>query len=157
MGKWNRHVRPGPAGLRYWASALVTAILLAGCASLPNGGDRASLQERAAAFWEARMAGDWLTAYQYESASVEEGGIDLQAYVRKQGLIFKSAKVTGVVVKEGNEAIANVEIAYVIPGFASAGATETSMEDPWVLIDGQWYHHHTRSSPFAKERREGRE
>ena len=157
MGNWNRHVRTGPVALRFWMSALVSAVLLAGCASLPGGGDRASLQERAAAFWEARMAGDWLSAYQYESASVEEDGIDLQAYVRKQGLIFKSAKVTDVVVKEGNEAIANVEIAYVIPGFASAGPVEAAMEDPWVLIGGQWYHHYTRSSPFAKERKKARE
>jgi hypothetical protein len=97
------------------------------------------LEARAQAFWDARVAGDLVTAYEYEKSS-QDGTQTLQAYVGSKGnLNYRSAQVLDVVVGgEEDEARVSVAIEVLVPGYP--GVYKSTIRDRWVKIDDQWYH-----------------
>jgi len=107
------------------------------------------LEDRARAFWAARVAGDLVTTYEYEDAK-PLGTMSLQQYVSgRGGLHYKSAQVRHA---ECGSAEAGctvyVDIEYVVPGLGLQ-TMKSSLKDPWVSIEGQWYHRAKRAHPLT--------
>ncbi|MDX1605503.1 MAG: hypothetical protein R3202_04870 [Candidatus Competibacterales bacterium] len=96
------------------------------------------LQNRVQAFWEARVAGDPITAFQYEEVSVNDT-VTLQQYARSKGNIrYRTAEVLDIHLLTPDEARAEVAIEGVIPGLPDL--YKGIVKDRWVKIDGTWYH-----------------
>jgi hypothetical protein len=96
------------------------------------------LEARARAFWEARVAGDVITMYQYEKLKAT-GEVTLQDYVRRRGgMLYRKAEVLDFEVGSDGEARVKVSIEAQITGLP--GPYRTVVSDRWVNIDGEWYH-----------------
>ncbi len=110
------------------------------CSSERRGGEAGTLEERAKGFWEARVAGDDLKAYNYE-AYAKTGGMTLQQYIqaRNSTLKYTAYEVKGTVEK-GDEATVKVDVQYhlIIPARADLNLS-TTIDERWVRIDRQWY------------------
>lgn len=131
-------------GYRQWivVAALGLLVLLSGCAStqLGRGASEAALLERATAFWSARVAGDYVTAYNYAIASTLPDA-SLQRYLGGQGgMKFERAEVLGIERIEADGAVVKVQLAYRVPMLTMRKPIEAALQDSWRLIDGQWYH-----------------
>ncbi|UKL13776.1 hypothetical protein [Dissulfurimicrobium hydrothermale] len=117
---------------------LAIGVCLSACAGLQQKTSEERLLSRARSYWAAVAAGDYVSAYQYEEVS-KTGAQPISAYVRKAGLIYKSAEVTGAKI-EGDRATVDVKIGYIIPAMGSH-VFNTDAKDVWLIIDGDWYHH----------------
>jgi hypothetical protein len=110
------------------------------CSSEQQGGKAELLGERVKGFWEARVAGDDIKAYNYEAYS-KTGKMTLQQYIgaRNPALKYTAYEVKGVVEK-GDEATVSVGVQYnlVIPARADLNLS-TTIDERWARIDGQWY------------------
>lgn len=96
----------------------------------------AALQERVERYWAARQARDVRTLYDLESAARPGGWLKLEQAMSLQGLPVRKVKVEEVRV-EGEKAITRISAEVMI---GTMGWMRQTIEDPWVLLDGQWYH-----------------
>lgn len=120
--------------------SLLLLISLSACvetAAVRDGGLDA-LRQQAEAFWQARVEGDLIKAYEFESAKVT-GKPTLQQYIRKSSLVYRKATVTEVRRQSDSEALVSVELEYQIPTFTNK-PLHTVLEDRWVLMEGSWLH-----------------
>lgn len=109
-----------------------------GCAMLKTPEE--SLRERAQAFWDARKAGDDVTAYRFEELSKRPES-NLQSYLKGRAAIeYRRAEIKAVRLKSPTEAEVILDMSYTIPAIGLNKPIEGEVKDPWVLIDGQWYH-----------------
>jgi|SRR5712692_2331360 len=110
------------------------------CSSERQGDEVRSLEEQVRGFWEARIAGDDIKAYNYEAYS-KTGKMTLQQYVRARNpaLKYKAYGVKGIGEK-GDEATVTVDITYHLV-IAARGDLDlsTTIDERWVRLDGQWY------------------
>ncbi|MGQ9500248.1 MAG: hypothetical protein ACUVQ6_07920 [Dissulfurimicrobium sp.] len=120
------------------ACILVITPVLSACAGLQQKTSEERLLARAKAYWAAMVAGDTVSAYQYEEVS-KTGAQPISAYVRRVGVIYKSADVTGVKI-EGDRAVVDVKMSYLIPAMGSH-VFNSDTKDVWLIMDGDWYHH----------------
>ena len=97
---------------------------------------RAALQERVERYWAARQARDVRTLYELESAARPGGWLKLENAMSLQGLPVRKVKVEEVRI-EGEKGITRINAEVMI---GTIGWMSSSIEDPWVLLDGQWYH-----------------
>ena len=152
---------------RCYQSALrgtARGILLAVClgASQPEivAQQTQSLEQRVKSFWEARLQGDAVTAYQYE-ADARTGKMTATQYVQSRS---SQLTYTGYTIEEiqEQENAAQVKIAIkcqlVIPGIADIPLDEV-IEERWTrLDDGQWYRNNRRDKrpkPNRKAAKQG--
>jgi len=134
--------QPRPLPVRWLAPALaVLALGLSGCAgglALGQSGEQA-LQQRAGVYWKALQDNDLLTAWKYEEAS-RDPKVSLQNYLQRGGgITYDQAQVQGVQVQPDGQASVQVQITYNVPAIRLKGE-KTTLQDPWKLLDGQWYH-----------------
>ena len=101
---------------------------------------KTALQERVKRYWAARQARDVRTLYELESASQPGGWLKLEHAMSLQGLPVRSVKVDEVQV-EGEKGITQISAEVMI---GTIGWTRQTIKDPWVLLDGQWYHETSR-------------
>lgn len=110
------------------------------CSSERQGDEARSLEERVRGFWEARITGDDIKAYNYEAYS-KTGKMTLPQYLRARNpaLKYLAYEVKGTVEK-GDEATVTVDVQYhlVVPARADLDLS-TTIDERWVRIDGQWY------------------
>lgn len=132
--------------------ALLCWVLAAsGCQS---SGKAESLEERIKAFWDARVAGDDIKAYNYESYT-KTGTVTANQYVRGRSPAFKYRSYEVKKIEEqGNEATVTLDLRYqvMVPtrGDLNLGMTR---KEQWVkLDDGLWYH---RSKEKGKKKASG--
>jgi hypothetical protein len=97
---------------------------------------KAALQERVERYWAARQARDVRTLYELESAARPGGWLKLEHAMTLQGLPVRKVKVEEVRI-EGEKGITRISAEVMI---GTIGWTRQTIEDPWVLLDGQWYH-----------------
>jgi hypothetical protein len=97
---------------------------------------KAALQERVERYWAARQARDVRTLYELESAARPGGWLKLEHAMTLQGLPVRKVKVEEVRI-EGEKGITRISAEVMI---GTIGWTRQVIEDPWVLLDGQWYH-----------------
>ncbi|MEW6727927.1 MAG: twin-arginine translocation signal domain-containing protein [Pseudomonadota bacterium] len=118
--------------------ALAPLALGTGCAMLKTPEE--SLRERAQAFWDARKAGDDITAYRFEELSKRPDS-NLQSYLKGRAAIeYRKVEIKSVRLKTPTEAEVILDMSYTIPAIGLNKPIEGEVKDPWVLIDGQWYH-----------------
>ena len=115
----------------------------------------AGIEQRAAAFWEARIQGDHLTAYQYE-ANARTGKMTATQYVQSRSSQLTYIGYTIEEIQEQENA-AQVKIAIkcqlAIPGIADIRLDEV-IEERWTrLDDGQWYRNNRRDKRKARQGR----
>lgn len=123
------------------AVPLVAALTvgLAGCASTPSPAqDREVLLQRAAAFWKTVEANDPVASWGYEELS-KKPGWTLQAYLKREGILYQAAQVLEVRSLEGDRAVVDVKVTYSIPVLRMMDQ-EVVLKDEWVRLDGLWYH-----------------
>jgi parvulin-like peptidyl-prolyl isomerase len=125
-------------------SAPQTAAPSAGQAATPSGGQTVmatpeqlqALKDRVNRYWAAREAGDVRTLYDLESAARPGGWLKLEQAMTLQGLPVRRVKVDEVRI-EGEKAITRIRAEVTI---GTMGWVPQTINDPWVLLDGQWYH-----------------
>ena len=96
----------------------------------------ATLEERAQAYWEARVKGKVEQAFTFE----KPGSIEHLAYLKKLSIshvTFTSSAIRSIKEKD-DEAEVELQVQYLLPGLSRS--VSSSMLDKWVKIEGQWYH-----------------
>lgn len=97
---------------------------------------KAALQERVERYWAARQARDVRTLYDLESAAQPGGWLKLERAMSLQGLPVRKVKIEEVRI-EGEKGITRISAEVMI---GTMGWMRQTIEDPWVLLNGQWYH-----------------
>ncbi len=120
--------------------AFAGALALAGCATLTPATPEQQVQERANAFWQARIQGDVPTAYHllapaYRSLRSQED------FAKDNGRQIAVQKIEVASVScEPQKCVARLALTGkpVVPGL-NLPALTTYMDDAWVLEEGQWW------------------
>ena len=136
------------------ALAMLAALLGSGQAA-PGQPSVASLEQRVTAFWDARLQGDAVTAYQYE-AYAHTGELTATQYVQSRSSQLKYTGYTIEKIQE-QENVAQTKIAIkcylVVPGMANIPLDEV-IEERWTrLDDGQWYRNSKRDKRQKSNRK----
>lgn len=116
-----------------------------GCNSTSRNGGENSLESRVKTFWETRIAGEDIKAYEFEEYS-KKGSMSLEQYIRARNpaLHYKTYKIKGVE-ESGDNAIVKLDVGYNL-SLPTRGQFDMTMEitDRWVRLDGQWYRQETK-------------
>ena len=117
-------------------------VLVAALAAfLGSSQSEAGIKQRATAFWEARIQGDDLTAYQYETYA-HTGEMTVTQYIQARSPMLKyKAYTIDNIQEQENEASIKVNLQYQF-AFPTMGDIPLAMvlNEHWVrLDDGQWY------------------
>lgn len=127
-------------------STILIAATFAGCAGFSPAPDTDSLRQRAQAYWKARVAGDPIEAWVYEELRARHS-INLKQYASGTAPLFLKAEVTGVSIEKDGQGKVVVDTEYMIAGLSVKKPIKRQFEEPWVWIDGAWYHVHLRAMP----------
>ena len=136
--------RSGKAGM---GAALLAALLLSACASLPgadSGTPEEQVAKRAEQRWAALIKRDFAAAYAYNQPAYRQA-ISQETYQKGFGSAgqWKSAQVNRVTC-EPERCTANVRLTVInkIPKFARAIPEITSnIDEVWIRDQGQWWHY----------------
>lgn len=134
---------------RFFTRRYVTIVLLLfpflllaynGCKSKNRDGEEDSLKNRVKAFWENRIAGDNIKAYEFEEYS-KKGSMTAEQYVRSlnPSLHYKTYRIKEME-EGGDNAIVKLDVRYnlSLPARGQFNMT-TEIIDQWIRLDGQWY------------------
>ncbi|MBL7088006.1 hypothetical protein [Acidovorax sp.] len=127
--------------LSYLAAPAIAVLAagLVGCASGPSPAkDREVLLQRAQEFWKSVQDNDSITSWKFEEVS-KKPGWTLQAYLKREGILYETVQVQDVHSLEGDRAIVNVKVTYSVP-LLRLNSQEVVLKDEWVRLDGLWYH-----------------
>jgi hypothetical protein len=120
----------------------MSVVFLAACATTGTGGG--SLQDRAEARWDAFLAGDFETAYQYYSpgfrSSHTRGDFELSQRLRK--VQFRDAQYQDQQCDEDRCTLkfkVQYHISSPVPGLEK-WESKTTLEEKWVRTQGQWWY-----------------
>ena len=100
----------------------------------------AALRQRVERYWAARQARDVRTLYEMESAAQPGGWLKLEEAMSLKGLPVRKVKIEEVRI-EGEKAKTKISAEVMVGTF---GWTPQTTQDPWVLLNGQWFHETTR-------------
>jgi len=96
------------------------------------------LEQRVRAYWDAKVIGDAVSAYEYEAVKAKDE-VPLSKYVRGTGkLIYKEVTVLNIEIVASGEASALLEMQVQVPGMLEPLTTKA--KDKWIAINGEWYH-----------------
>lgn len=125
-----------------YLTAPAVAVLVAGlvgCASGPSPtSDREVVLQRAQEFWKSVQDNDAVTSWKYEELS-KKPGWTLQAYLKREGILYEAVQVQDVLSLDGDRAVVNVKVTYSVP-LLRMNSQEVVLKDEWVRLDGVWYH-----------------
>ena len=116
------------------------ALLVAGCASLGNTTPEEKVQQRAEAFWQARMKGEPEKAYALLSPAYRKVRT-LEQYRAQYGSAtgVKSASVVKVACETEKCTVRiKIEAAPALMG-VNVGTIATGLDETWLWEDGQWW------------------
>ena len=118
------------------------ALTLAGCAAFAPATPEQAVQQRATAYWKARVAGQVDKAYALSTPSYRK--LRTEAQFKMQfgaGASVQDAEVTKVTC-EAEKCTTQIKIS-VKPALTGlkVGTIATHMDEIWVLEDGQWWHY----------------
>ena len=97
---------------------------------------KTALEQRVLKYWTARQTRDVRTLYDLESASLRGGGLTPDKAMAGAGLRVKNVKIEDITI-DGDRGKVRLS-GNVLVG--TLGWVPQTLEDSWVLIDGQWYH-----------------
>lgn len=125
-----------------WTVAVVALVALLGSGqTAPEPQPAESLKQRVKAFWEARLKGDEVTAYQYE-AYAHTGELTLTQYIQARSPTLKYMAYTiDNIQEQENQAQVTVKMEYRldVPGMVDLPMAMAIQERWDRLDDGQWY------------------
>ena len=126
-----------------WAVVLVALVALLGSSQTePEPHPPQSLQERVTAFWDARLKGDEVAAYQYEIYAYT-GEMTATQYIQARSPMFTyKAYTIDNIQEQEQEALVTVNLQYQlsVPGMVDLPLA-MALKERWVrLDDNQWYH-----------------
>jgi hypothetical protein len=116
-----------------------------GCSRGPHRTPQQALEERAKQYWDARQSGDRLTVYKLEAAARPGGWLQPNHMVALGGLPVKNVRIKAVQV-EGEKGQVTVAARVMV---GDLGWVAQESPDPWVHIDGEWYHETYRPTSLA--------
>ena len=117
----------------------VLATALVGCASAPSPAtEREVLLQRATAYWKTVQDNDAVASWNYEELS-KKPGWTLQAYLKREGILYEAVQVLDVRSLEGDRAVVDVKITYSVP-LLRMNSQQVVLQDEWVRLEGIWYH-----------------
>ena len=124
---------------------LILLPIVAGLLVACGKSDRQIVEERAQAYWNAVVAGDYVTAYAYERLSVDEPA-GLQRYMAGKGAIrYNSAEVTAVQVDRARgEAAVTVRSTYILPAMLKMKPVTEDLPTRWVKVGNEWFNEPVR-------------
>ena len=118
---------------------VVLAAGLVGCASTPAPeNEREVLLQRTGAYWKTVVAGDPVASWSYEEVS-KKPGWTLQAYLKREGILYEAVQVLEVRSLEGDRAVVDVKVTYSVP-LLRMNNQQLVLQDEWVRLEGMWYH-----------------
>jgi hypothetical protein len=132
--------KPGRTSRRL-SLALLTALLLSACASLPGETPQEQVRQRATERWQALLAYDYARAYEFATPSYR-ALVSPQSYRSRQGVALQrtSAKVVRVDCPEPEKCMARVEVSVKPPLGKNHGAEIVApVDETWLLQNGQWW------------------
>lgn len=142
--KKNAFERRRVLGLMAAPLAISLAAMLSGCAGGPSPArDREALLLRAKEFWKSVQDNDPVTSWKYEELS-KKPGWTLQAYLKREGIVYDAVEVQDVLSLEGDKALVNVKVTFSVP-LLRMNNQQVVLKDEWVRIDGLWYHAERKS------------
>ena len=101
-----------------------------------------ALRQQAERYWAARQARDVRTLYEMESAAQPGGWLKLENAMSLQGLPVRKVRVEEINIEDEQ---GKVRIgAEVLVG--TMGWVPQTMDDPWILMNGQWLHKTARQN-----------
>lgn len=113
----------------------------------------ASLKQRVTAFWEARLQGDDITAYQYEIFA-HTGEMTVTQYVQARSPALKYMAYTIDTIQEQEQeaqVTVNVQSRLDMPGMPEVPLASI-VRETWVrLDDGQWYRNFQPEKPARQK------
>lgn len=113
-------------------------LMQAGCAMLGTRSSEDAVRERAQAYWDAVIAGEWEKAYGYATPGFR-ASVDLFGFrSRVSGQVkLKSAEVVSVSCKDTIcEATMRIGVQPLQKGYPE---TRTDLTERWVQEDGDWW------------------
>jgi hypothetical protein len=121
------------------ALAAVAAMALAGCATMAAPPEKV-VEQRAAAYWKARVAGDYGRAYELSTPAYRK--LHTVEEFRKQfgsGVAVQSAEPVNVTC-EPEKCVVRIKIG-ATPALLgmNLGTIATHLSETWLLEDGQWW------------------
>ena len=125
-----------------WTVALVALVAVLGSSqTAPEPQPTQSLRERVTAFWEARIKGDEVSAYQYEIYA-HTGEMTVTQYVQARSPMLKYMAYTIDTIQEQEQeaqVTVNVQSRMNVPGMVDVPLA-MPIQEQWVrLDDSQWY------------------
>ena len=137
---------------------LILSVLFGSCQSEQTTLDVQPLEQRVESFWEARIQGDDLKAYTYESYA-HNGEMTAAQYVgaRAATLKYKSYSIDAID-KHENKAQVKVNVQYQLnlPAMGDLPLSMKMDEDWERLEDGQWYRQVRSTKPGQGPRDQGK-
>ena len=128
-------------GVGWTVVVVAVAALLGSGQTAPAPPSAESLRQRVTAFWEARIQGDEVTAYQYE-AYAYTGALTATQYVQARSPTLKyMAYSIDTIQQQQNQAQVTVKMHYRldVPGMVDLPMAMAIQERWDRLDDGQWY------------------
>lgn len=148
-------VQPRGRGAGWTVALVVAAAVLGSSQTAPEPQPVQSLRERVTAFWEARIKGEEVTAYQYEIFA-HTGALTLTQYVQARSPTLKYMAYTIDTIQEQEQeaqVTVNVQSRLDVPGMVEVPLASIIREN-WVrLDDGQWYRNFQPEKPGKTARR----
>ena len=123
------------------ALALVTVASLAGCASMGNKTPEQQVEQRANEYWNARVKGDFKTAYSLLTPAFRELNTEKDFVGRfGAGASLQGATVAKVTCDTEERCVANIALTAkpMVPGL-NIPALTTYLDDVWVKDQQQWW------------------
>lgn len=144
LRQWHRHL------LAVSLTGLLTTIIAAGCATVPEGSDhwresqRSVLKMRAEARWSGLIEGDFAKAYSYLSPDYRSV-VSLQQYQRKYGRVvdWRLARVNDIGYDSPTVASVLVEVTYRVAGLRGSNEVVENnklITEKWLYKDGGWWY-----------------
>ncbi|KAB2930667.1 MAG: hypothetical protein F9K25_08995 [Candidatus Contendobacter sp.] len=125
------------------ASALAAEAVQAAPATEATQVQRALLEQRVTAKWDALIRKDFATAYSFTSPSYRKL-FSLDAFRSSFGnkVGWRRVEVVDVEFKGGDAATVGINIHFVYhqPQAEKPLDMQTYVQEPWVFVDGQWWY-----------------
>ena len=122
------------------ALALLVQILAAEEAAQPEAGPAETLQERAQAFWEAKVKQDYAAQHSFFEPKLKRT-MSVTDYIKRQGPVqYLEAHVDGVKVEEARGFVTvRILVQVKLPQQAAPTKQEAVVQEEWVRRGGEWY------------------
>ena len=119
----------------YRSVFIIFSLVLISCAQMEVRNGAVPLEKRAAAFWEAKAAGNWEKAYSF-FCSAYRAKTTMKDFARSANLRILSFKVDAIDLQEGDKkAVVTVSFDTAAMGFDLKGI---KIKEEWVYEDHTW-------------------